>query len=115
MPARRSARAQGVGFVQLGVGIVVHGFSRLEQPFLRGAIQLHRRAESDGELGEDGPSGMWGALRSHPGVSAPKGFDPTTFSIQPFPRNGIRFLADGDVLDLGNRRFRAPGGPRRGQ
>jgi len=31
VPARRSARAQGVGFVQLGVGIVVHGFG-LDQP-----------------------------------------------------------------------------------
>ncbi len=26
VPARRSAHAQGVGFVQLGEGIVVHGF-----------------------------------------------------------------------------------------
>jgi glyoxylase-like metal-dependent hydrolase (beta-lactamase superfamily II) len=48
----------------------------------------------------------WGALRSHPGVKAPEGFDPATFHIPPFPRNEIRFLADGDIVDLGNRRFR---------
>jgi glyoxylase-like metal-dependent hydrolase (beta-lactamase superfamily II) len=48
----------------------------------------------------------WSALRSHPGVEAPADFDPRTFHIPPFPRAGIRFLADGDVVDLGNRRFR---------
>ena len=48
----------------------------------------------------------WSALNSHPGVAAPEGFDPETFSIPPFPHSGIRFLADGDVVDLGNRRFR---------
>ena len=48
----------------------------------------------------------WNALRSHPGVSAPPNFDPNTFHIPPFPRSGIRFLADGDVVDLGSRQFR---------
>ena len=48
----------------------------------------------------------WSALNPHPGVEAPGGFDPQTFSIKPFPRTGIRFLADGDTVDLGNRRFR---------
>ncbi len=48
----------------------------------------------------------WSALRSHPGVETPASFDPGTFHIPPFPRSGIRFLADGDIVDLGNRRFR---------
>ena len=39
-------------------------------------------------------------------IEPPDGFDPATFSIPPFPRSGIRFLADGDVVDLGDRRFR---------
>lgn len=48
----------------------------------------------------------WDQLKDHPGVEAPTGFDPTTFRIPPFPRESIRFLADGDIVDLGNRRFR---------
>ncbi len=48
----------------------------------------------------------WSALREHPGVKAPATFDPETFSIPPFPRDGICFLADGEVVDLGNRNFR---------
>jgi glyoxylase-like metal-dependent hydrolase (beta-lactamase superfamily II) len=47
----------------------------------------------------------WAALKEHPGVRAPVGFDPATFHIPPF-RGSIRFLSDGDVVDLGNRRFR---------
>jgi glyoxylase-like metal-dependent hydrolase (beta-lactamase superfamily II) len=39
-------------------------------------------------------------------IEPPDDFDPETFSIPPFPREGIRFLADGDVVDLGDRRFR---------
>jgi glyoxylase-like metal-dependent hydrolase (beta-lactamase superfamily II) len=48
----------------------------------------------------------WDQLKDHPGVEAPTGFDPTTFRIPPFPRESIRFLSDGDIVDLGNRRFR---------
>ena len=48
----------------------------------------------------------WDQLKDHPGVEAPAGFDPTTFRIPPFPLENIRFLADGDIVDLGNRRFR---------
>ena len=48
----------------------------------------------------------WDQLREHPGVTPPPGFDPATHSIPPFAREKIRFLADGDVVDLGNRRFR---------
>ncbi len=48
----------------------------------------------------------WAELTPHEGVTPPEGFDPATFSIPPFPREGIRFLADGDVIDLGNRQFR---------
>ncbi len=48
----------------------------------------------------------WDQVKDHPGVAAPADFDPATFRIPPFPRENIRFLADGDVVDLGNRRFR---------
>jgi glyoxylase-like metal-dependent hydrolase (beta-lactamase superfamily II) len=48
----------------------------------------------------------WNQLKDHPGVEPPADFDPATFSIPPFPRENIRFLADGDIVDLGNRRFR---------
>ena len=48
----------------------------------------------------------WDQLKDHPGVVAPAGFDPATFRIPPFPRENIRFLADGEIVDLGNRSFR---------
>ena len=48
----------------------------------------------------------WSELTPHDRVVPPDGFDPETFSIPPFPRENIRFLADGDVVDLGDRRFR---------
>ena len=48
----------------------------------------------------------WAGLTPHEGVVAPPDFDPATFSIPPFPRDRIRFLADGDIVDLGNRQFR---------
>jgi len=47
----------------------------------------------------------WSGLKPHPGIEKPERFDPHTFSIPPFPRSRIRFLADGEVVDLGNRRF----------
>jgi glyoxylase-like metal-dependent hydrolase (beta-lactamase superfamily II) len=50
--------------------------------------------------------GYWDQLKDHAGVEAPASFDPTTFRIPPFARENIRFLADGDSVDLGNRRFR---------
>ena len=48
----------------------------------------------------------WRALREHPGIEPPPGFDPATFRIPAYPRERIRFLADGDIVDLGDRRFR---------
>jgi len=48
----------------------------------------------------------WAALTPYPGVVVPDSFDPQTHAIPPFPLEGIRFLADGDVVDLGNRQFR---------
>ncbi|MDX1383288.1 MAG: MBL fold metallo-hydrolase [Thermoanaerobaculia bacterium] len=57
-----------------------------------------------------GPDGAfvayWAQLTPYPGVRPPADFDPGTFSIPPFPRDRIRFLHDGDVVDLGNRSFR---------
>lgn len=47
----------------------------------------------------------WDQLTIHAGVTPPQDFDPETFFIPPFPRENIRFLADGDIVDLGNRRF----------
>ncbi len=47
----------------------------------------------------------WANLTPHPGVETPAGFDPQTFSIPPFPRENIHFLADGDIVNLGNRMF----------
>ena len=48
----------------------------------------------------------WADLSEHGGVTAPSAFDPATFFIPPFDRERIRFLKDGDVVDLGDRRFR---------
>ena len=48
----------------------------------------------------------WAGVTPHEGVQVPASFDPQNFRIRPFPAARIRFLADGDVVDLGNRRFR---------
>jgi len=48
----------------------------------------------------------WSELTPYEGVEVPRDFDPATFAISPFPREGIRFLQDGDVVDLGNRQFK---------
>ena len=47
----------------------------------------------------------WAELTPHPGVVVPAGFDPQNFSTPPFPRENIRYLAEGDWVDLGDRRF----------
>ena len=54
----------------------------------------------------DGFEAYWDQLTPHPGITTPADFDPKTFRIPPFPRENIRFLADGDIVDLGDRRFR---------
>lgn len=56
--------------------------------------------------GVSGFATYWGELTPHPGVVVPADFDPETFSIPPFPEENIRFLRDGDVIDLGNRQFK---------
>jgi glyoxylase-like metal-dependent hydrolase (beta-lactamase superfamily II) len=43
---------------------------------------------------------------AHERIEAPENFEPATFSIPPFPLQGIRYPADGDVVDLGDRQFR---------
>lgn len=48
----------------------------------------------------------WSELTPHEGIETPEDFDPKTFSIPPFPLQRIRYLADGDIVDLGNRQFR---------
>jgi glyoxylase-like metal-dependent hydrolase (beta-lactamase superfamily II) len=48
----------------------------------------------------------WDQLTPQSGKRPPDSFDPQTFSIPPFPRENISFLEDGDIVDLGNRRFR---------
>ncbi|MEE2776135.1 MAG: MBL fold metallo-hydrolase [Acidobacteriota bacterium] len=48
----------------------------------------------------------WDQLTPHSGIKTPDDFDPQAFSIPPFPRENIRFLADGDIVDLGDRQFK---------
>lgn len=48
----------------------------------------------------------WAELTSHPGIEVPEDFDPETFTIPPFPLERILYLADGDIVDLGDRQFR---------
>jgi glyoxylase-like metal-dependent hydrolase (beta-lactamase superfamily II) len=48
----------------------------------------------------------WNQLTPHPGVQPPEDFDPETHAIAPYLRENIHFLADGDMVDLGNRQFR---------
>ena len=55
--------------------------------------------------GLSGFAGYWQQRTDHPGVKWPENVDPETFSLPRFPRERIRFLADGDTVDLGNRRF----------
>ncbi|MBT6891416.1 MAG: MBL fold metallo-hydrolase [Gammaproteobacteria bacterium] len=47
----------------------------------------------------------WAELTPHEGIEVPQNFDPETFSIPPFPLQRVRYLADGDVVDLGDRQF----------
>ena len=54
----------------------------------------------------EGFTQYWSELTPHEDIEVPKDFDPKTFSIPPFPLKQIRYLADGDVVDLGNRQFR---------
>lgn len=51
----------------------------------------------------EGFAGYWSALRVHPGIVTPPEFDPQSFNIPPYPQENIRYLEDGDVIDLGNR------------
>ena len=53
----------------------------------------------------EGFTEYWAELTPHKGIVAPKDFDPETFSIPPFPLEQIRYLKDGDIVDLGNRQF----------
>ena len=57
-----------------------------------------------------GPEGgfleYWSDFTPEDGGRLPEGFAVESFSIPPFPRENIRFLRDGDVVDLGDRRFR---------
>ena len=48
----------------------------------------------------------WSELAEGSEIEPPEGFDPTTFEVPPYPRDRISFLADGDIVDLGDRRFR---------
>ena len=48
----------------------------------------------------------WGQMTGHPGVSVPEDFDPATHATPPYPLDRVRFLADGEVIDLGDRSLR---------
>ena len=67
---------------------------------------IHKLTEGISNADYDFVVPYWRALRDHPGVNPPSSFDPETFYIPPFPREQIRFLKDGDIVDLGNRQFR---------
>ena len=54
----------------------------------------------------DGFAEYWADFTPHEGIKIPDSFDASSFSIPPFPIERIRFLADGDIVDLGNRQFR---------
>jgi len=57
----------------------------------------------EGEAG--GFVGYWDQLTPHKGVEPPAGFSPNTYLIPPYPLDQIRFLEEGQSIDLGNRRF----------
>ena len=50
--------------------------------------------------------GYWAALTPHKGVVPPASFSPDTHAIPPFDLVGVRFLEDGQLVDLGDRAFR---------
>jgi glyoxylase-like metal-dependent hydrolase (beta-lactamase superfamily II) len=47
----------------------------------------------------------WNQLTPYDGIQRPADFEPETFSIPPFALENIRFLADGDIIDLGDKKF----------
>ncbi|MEM7078208.1 MAG: MBL fold metallo-hydrolase [Pseudomonadota bacterium] len=53
----------------------------------------------------EGFTEYWAGLTPHEGVEVPADFDAQSFAIPPFPEENIRFLSDGDVVDLGDRQF----------
>ena len=47
----------------------------------------------------------WADLRTHPGVAAPDGYDPSAQTVAPYPLSRVRYLTDGQQIDLGDRAF----------
>ncbi len=47
----------------------------------------------------------WDQLTNHPGTKTPANFDPAKHVIPPYPLEQVRYLNEGDVVELGNRRF----------
>jgi glyoxylase-like metal-dependent hydrolase (beta-lactamase superfamily II) len=56
-----------------------------------------------GEAG--GFVGYWDQLTPHPGIEVPEHFSPLTHAIPPYPLSQVRYVAEGDVIDLGDQRF----------
>ena len=56
--------------------------------------------------GVTGFAGYWDQRVEVDGIEWPEGVDPQTYEIPPYPLENIRFLKDGDSIDLGDRRFR---------
>ncbi len=56
-----------------------------------------------GEAG--GFVGYWDQLTPHPGIEVPDTFSPRTHAIPPYPLSQVRFVAQGDSIDLGDQRF----------
>lgn len=53
-----------------------------------------------------GFSSYWDQFTPHPGTRPPADFDPVEKFTAPFPRENIHLLTEGDIVDLGNRKFR---------
>ncbi len=67
------------------------------------AIQKLTQGVPSGEEGGFIP--YWDQMTPQENIGLPSDFDIDTFSIPPYPEEQIRFLVDGDIIDLGDRRF----------
>lgn len=73
----------------------------VDDPWARRRLEL---GVAPGEAG--GFVAYWSGLTPHPGVSPPASFAAEAHGIPPYPLEQVRYLEDGEVLDLGNRQFR---------
>ncbi|MEM7219070.1 MAG: MBL fold metallo-hydrolase [Pseudomonadota bacterium] len=72
----------------------------VDDPWARRRLQLGVPA---GEAG--GFVAYWADLTPHPGVVPPAQFDPQTHAIPPYPLDQVRYLTEGQRIDLGDRKL----------